>query len=250
MSQLKVPISFLEELSHSLEGEFYFDELFRTLYATDASVYREKPIGVAVPKNTTDLKKLIEFSRTHHLSLIPRAAGTSLAGQVVGNGIVVDITKHFNKILEFNKEEQWVRVQPGVVRDELNQYLKKHGLFFSPITSTANRAMIGGMVGNNSCGATSIVYGSTRDHVIELKTLLSDGSEVRFGSLSKQEFQQKTSLNTLEGDIYRNINNELNDPKVRSQIDKEFPKSTINRRNTGYAVDYLMNTSPFVETDT
>ena len=125
---------------------------------------------------------------------------------------MVDITKHFNKILEFNKDEQWVRVQPGVVRDELNAYLKEHGLFFSPITSTANRAMIGGMVGNNSCGATSIVYGSTRDHVIELKTLLSDGSEVRFGSLSKQEFRQKTSLNTLE-DIYRNIHNELNDPK-------------------------------------
>lgn len=250
MSQLKVQTSFLEELSHSLEGEFYYDELFRTLYATDASVYREKPQGVAVPKSTADLKKLIEFARTHHLSLIPRAAGTSLAGQVVGNGIVVDISKYFNKILEFNKEEQWVRVQPGVVRDELNAYLKEHGLFFSPITSTANRAMIGGMVGNNSCGATSIVYGSTRDHVIELKTLLSDGSEVCFGSLSKKKFEQKNSLNTLEGDIYRNIHNELNDPKVRSQIEEEFPKSTINRRNTGYAVDYLMNTSPFVETDT
>ena len=138
MSQLKVPTSFLEELSHSLEGEFYFDELFRTLYATDASVYREKPIGVAVPKNTTDLKKLIEFSRTNHLSLIPRAAGTSLAGQVVGNGIVVDITKHFNKILEFNKEEQWVRVQPGVVRDELNQYffLFKAAIFLNGLISS------------------------------------------------------------------------------------------------------------------
>ena len=120
-----------------------------------------------------------------------------------------------NKILEFNKEEQWVRVQPGVVRDELNQYLKEHGLFLVLFLSlTANRAMIGGMVGNNSCGATSIVYGSTRDHVIELKTLLSDGSEVRFGPLSKQEFQQNF-FKHLRRDIYRNINNELNDPKIR-----------------------------------
>src|SRR5687768_17945257 len=107
----------------------------RILYATDASAYRELPIAVAIPRSVEDLKKLIAFAREHHTSLIPRAAGTSLAGQVVGNGIVVDVSKHFTKILEFNKDEMWVRVQPGVIRDELNMFLKPHGVFFAPETS-------------------------------------------------------------------------------------------------------------------
>src|SRR5690606_34285456 len=112
--------------------------------------------------------------------LIPRTAGTSLAGQVVGNGIVVDVSKYFNKILEINPAEKWVRVQPGVVRDELNMALKPYGLYFGPETSTANRAMIGGMVGNNSCGSNSVVYGSTREHLLEVRALLADGSEAVF----------------------------------------------------------------------
>ncbi len=156
----------LEQLSIQLDGTLQFDSLTKTLYATDASVYREMPLAVAFPKSESDIQKLIHFATEHNTSLIPRTAGTSLAGQCVGNGIVVDVSKHFTQILEFNKEERWVRVQPGVVRDELNRFLKPHGLFFSPITSTANRAMIGGMVGNNSSGTTSIVYGVTRDKVI------------------------------------------------------------------------------------
>jgi FAD/FMN-containing dehydrogenase len=166
----------LENLATQLDGELKFDSLTKTLYATDASVYREIPLAVAFPKSESDIQKLILFAGKNKTSLIPRTAGTSLAGQCVGNGIVVDVARNFTKIIEFNKEEKWVRVQPGVVRDELNQFLKPHGLFFSPITSTANRAMIGGMVGNNSCGTTSIVYGTTRDKVMELKVFLSDGS--------------------------------------------------------------------------
>ncbi|HCB45158.1 MAG TPA: FAD-binding oxidoreductase, partial [Algoriphagus sp.] len=142
----------LEKLAAQLEGNLQFDKLSRTLYATDASVYREVPLAVAFPKSESDIQKLIQFANENGTSLIPRTAGTSLAGQCVGNGIVVDVSKYFTQILEFNKEERWVRVQPGVVRDELNRFLKPHGLFFSPITSTANRAMIGGMVGNNSSG--------------------------------------------------------------------------------------------------
>jgi FAD/FMN-containing dehydrogenase len=142
----------LERLSTQLDGSLQFDSLTKTLYATDASVYREMPLAVAFPKSEEDIQKLIQFATENSTSLIPRTAGTSLAGQCVGNGIVVDVSKHFTQILEFNKEERWVRVQPGVVRDELNRFLKPHGLFFSPITSTANRAMIGGMVGNNSSG--------------------------------------------------------------------------------------------------
>ena len=144
--------------------------LFRsTLYATDASSYREFPLAVAIPKTQQDIAKLIQFASTHQTSLIPRTAGTSLAGQVVGSGIVVDVSKHFNKILELNKEQGWVRVEPGVIRDELNMFLQEHGLFFGPETSTANRAMVGGMVGNNSCGSNSVVYRSTREHLLEVK---------------------------------------------------------------------------------
>ena len=138
------------------------------------------PLAVAVPRSKEDIVHLIHFARENGTSLIPRTAGTSLAGQVVGNGIVVDVSKHFTKILELNKEEGWVRVEPGVVRDELNLFLKPHGLFFGPETSNANWAMIGGIVGNNSCGSNSVVYKSTREHLPEVKAFLSDGSDVMF----------------------------------------------------------------------
>lgn len=239
----------LTELKNNLKGELHHDKLLRILYATDASVYRELPLAVALPKNSDDLKKLIHFSTENKTSLIPRAAGTSLAGQCVGDGIVVDISKHFTKILEFNKEEKWIRVQPGVVRDELNAFLKPHGLFFSPITSTANRAMIGGMVGNNSCGTTSIVYGSTREHVLEMKTILSDGSEAVFGKMTKKEFLEKLELENLEGNLYRHVFEILQNEENKNNIHTHFPKSTIHRRNTGYALDYLLNSQIFSDTD-
>ena len=170
----------LKQLADELEGELYWDKTMRILYATDASAYREMPLAVAIPKSVPDIKKLIHFAKTHKTSLIPRTAGTSLAGQVVGNGIIVDVSKYFTRIVELNKEDRWVRVEPGVIRDELNLFLKPHGLFFGPETSTANRAMIGGMVGNNSCGSNSVVYRSTREHLLEVKALLSDGSEAEF----------------------------------------------------------------------
>ncbi|MGH1336940.1 MAG: FAD-binding and (Fe-S)-binding domain-containing protein [Aureispira sp.] len=235
----------LTKLAEELEGALHHSDLMRVIYATDASVYRELPLAVAIPKHNADLKKLIHFAKEHQTFLIPRAAGTSLAGQVVGKGIVVDISKHFNRILEFNKEEQWVRVQPGVIRDELNAFLQPHGLFFSPITSTANRATIGGMVGNNSSGTTSIVYGSTREHVIALQTLLADGSEVDFQAVDKATFLEKTKLNSLEGQLYQQMDTELKDARIKESIRADFPKSSIHRRNTGYAVDYLLETELF-----
>ena len=237
----------LAQLSQSLEGELKYDHLLRILYATDASIYRDLPLAVAYPKTIEDIRTLIRFAHQYQTSLIPRTAGTSLAGQCVGKGIVVDVSKHFTKILEFNKAGAWVRVQPGVVRDELNAFLKPYGYFFSPITSTANRAMIGGMVGNNSCGTTSIVYGSTRDHVLELKAVLSDGSLVTFSGLSKADFQQKLQLDNLEGKLYRHIYEELSQERQKENIKKHFPKPEIHRRNTGYAVDYLLDMQPFSE---
>ncbi len=191
----------LKQLARELEGELYEDQTMRMLYATDASAYREMPLAVAIPRSAEDIKKLIAYARSQKTSLIPRTAGTSLAGQVVGKGIIADVSKYFTKILELNVEEKWVRVQPGVIRDELNLFLRPHGLFFGPETSTANRAMIGGMVGNNSCGSNSIVYRSTREHLLEVSAILSDGSEAVFKGLSPDEFHAKCEGNQLEGRV-------------------------------------------------
>lgn len=235
----------LKELSGQLEGELYLDETMRLLYATDASAYEEMPLAVAVPKSKNDIKKLIAFAAANHTSLIPRTAGTSLAGQVVGNGIIADVSKNFTQILELNKEERWVRVQPGVIRDELNMFLKPHGLFFGPETSTANRAMMGGMVGNNSCGSNSIVYGSTREHLLEAQVLLSDGSEATFKALTIDEFHNKCEGDNLEANIYKTIRSLLSNYDNHAEIRKEFPKKTVERRNTGYAIDILLESAPF-----
>ena len=235
----------LEVLQNKLEGELHYDDLLRTLYSTDASVYRMLPLAVAFPKTKADIKALIAFAKANNTSLIPRTAGTSLAGQCVGKGIVVDVSKYFTKIVNINEKEQTVTVQPGVVRDSLNNYLKPFGLFFGPNTSTSNRCMIGGMVGNNSSGTTSIQYGVTRDKVIELQTILSDGSEVVFSEVSAETFQDKTKLNTLEGHIYKSIYNELASAEIQKQIKDNFPKPEIHRRNTGYAIDVLIQTEVF-----
>ena len=239
----------LESLKSKLDGELHFNDLMRKLYATDASVYRKLPLAVALPKSKADIKLLIDFAKNHKTSLIPRTAGTSLAGQCVGEGIVVDVSKHFTRILEINESKKTVTVQPGVVRDELNNYLKPFGLFFGPNTSTSNRCMIGGMVGNNSSGTTSIQYGVTRDKVLNLKTILSDGSEVEFSSLTSDEFQEKTKLKTLEGDIYNTSFKELEPKTVQQQIKANFPKPSIHRRNTGYAIDELIKSSVFTDSD-
>ncbi len=235
----------LEKLSAEIEGELYSDYLTRTIYATDASAYREEPFAVVIVANENDVKKVISFARRNNSFIIPRTAGTSLAGQVVGGGIVVDASKYMNKILEVNTEDKWVRVQPGVVLDELNLELKKNGLFFGPETSTSNRCMIGGMVGNNSCGAHSLVYGSTREHTLEVKAILSDGTEATFGALSEATFEEKCKLGSLEGEIYRKVRSELSSPEVKVRIEKEFPDPDIERRNTGYAIDLLIKQKPF-----
>lgn len=235
----------LQNLRTRLNGELFFDNAHKVLYATDASAYRELPKAVAVPRDEQDIQTLIAFANQHGLSLIPRAAGTSLAGQVVGSGIVVDISKYMTSIIELNAEEQWVRMQPGVIRDELNMFLKPHGFFFGPETSTANRAMIGGMVGNNSCGSNSLAYGTTRDHLLEVKGFLADGSPVTFKTITDEEFRNKMSLDTLEGKIYSGIHHMLSNEENRNEITQEFPKPSIKRRNTGYAVDALMEMQPF-----
>lgn len=233
------------ELKQQLEGDFNWDKSTLIQYATDASAYREIPCAVALPKSKDDLKKLIVFAKNNGIPLIPRAAGTSLAGQVVGNGIIVDISRYWGKIIEINTQECWVRVEAGVILDELNLALKPHGLFFGPETSTSNRCMIAGMVGNNSCGSHSILYGSTRDHTISVKMILDDGIEYEFGPLSNEEFNKKLEINGKEGDLYRFLNDNLSNESIKGEINSQYPDPSIKRRNTGYALDMLLDCSVF-----
>jgi FAD/FMN-containing dehydrogenase/Fe-S oxidoreductase len=235
----------LEVLAASLEGEVRIDRASRLMYATDASIYREEPLAVVFPCHRGDLKSLLSFARKHQTGIIPRAAGTSLAGQVVGSGIVADLSRHFTRILEINPEERWVRLEPGVVPDELNAILRGYGLLFGPETSTSNRCNLGGMIGNNGCGLHSVVYGSVRDHIIEVKAMLHDGSEVVFGPLIEQEFRHKCTLDNAEGLIYKDIESIMNDDGSRGSIIADYPEKNIPRRNTGYALDDLLYSEPF-----
>jgi FAD/FMN-containing dehydrogenase/Fe-S oxidoreductase len=234
------------QLASRITGELHTGTTLRRLYATDASEYQEMPAGVVFPKTDTDLQEIIRFANRNKLGLIPRAAGTSLAGQCVGNGLVVDISKHFTRILTVDAENRRVRVQPGVVRNELNHFLAPHGLLFGPETSTANRAMIGGMVGNNSCGSNSVIYGSTREHLVSVKGFLSDGSEATFQALTRDEFNAKCAgPDTLETRIYQKLRDTLADPENRRSITDNFPLASIPRRNTGFALDLLMDAEVF-----
>jgi FAD/FMN-containing dehydrogenase/Fe-S oxidoreductase len=236
----------LTDLAARLQGRLLVDATSRTIYATDASEYQQRPLAVALPENDADVRELVRFAAQHGVGLIPRAAGTSLAGQVVGGGIVVDAGRHLNRIVALDAARRRVRVQPGVVRNELNRFLSGHGLFFPPETSTAGWAMIGGMVGNNSCGANSIAWGTTRDHLVSVRGFLADGSEVTFGPLSAAEFAAKCAgPDSLETRIYCAIRNLLGDASNRRLVRDSFPKPEVTRRNTGYALDALMNASCF-----
>jgi FAD/FMN-containing dehydrogenase/Fe-S oxidoreductase len=233
-------------LADRLTGDLLVDDLTRTIYSTDASEYQERPLAVALPTTEADVRELVRFAAANRIGLIPRAAGTSLAGQVVGSGIVVDAGRHLNRILAVDVGRRTVRVQPGVVRNALNQHLAPLGLFFGPETSTASWAMIGGMVGNNSCGSNSIAYGSTRDHLIRARGFLADGSEVTFGPLSAEEFAEKVAgPDSLETRIYREIHDLLGNPDNRRLVRDSYPRPEVTRRNTGYALDALMDASCF-----
>lgn len=226
-------------LISQIEGDGYQDSLHRHIYATDASIYRELPMGVVFPRNKKDCQKIVRWAAEHHIPLIPRAAGTSLAGQCVGDGLVVDTSRYMTAILELNKEEGWVRVEPGVIRDELNNYLAPHGWYFGPNTSTANRCMMAGMVGNNSCGSTSIEFGSTRDHVISLEVLLSNGEFALFHEEDPQDYLLKQDASNLKISIGRRMVELLQKEGMGKKIRDAYPHPEIHRRNQGYALDIL-----------
>ncbi|WP_116106904.1 FAD-binding and (Fe-S)-binding domain-containing protein [Lewinella sp. IMCC34191] len=222
------------ELSTRLQGELETDDLHRILFATDASVYRELPQAVAFPRSEADVVACVDFARTHGLSITPRAGGTSLAGQAVGAGLVVDVSRHMRDIIEINAEAGYAIVQPGVIRDQLNAALADYGCWFGPNTSTANRCTLGGMFGNNSCGSTSITVGSTRDHVRAVRVVLADGSVAHLGDGAQVEGDSPTVLRVREF-----LHRTLSDPNARHKMLEAFPKAEVTRRNNGYALDHL-----------
>ncbi|PYM59200.1 MAG: oxidoreductase, partial [Candidatus Rokuibacteriota bacterium] len=229
------------ELRRLVEGEVRFDDYSRHLYSTDASMYQVEPIGVVLPRSSADVRAVLELANRYNVPVLPRGGGTSLAGQTVNHAVVMDFSRFMNRVLEVNEEERWCRVQPGLVQDELNAHVRPLGLLFGPDTSTSNRATIGGMCGNNSAGSHSIAYGKTLDHVLELRCLLADGSEVVLRDVGVDELAAKSRLDGLEGQIYREVRR-LADQEA-DEIRARYPK--IMRRVSGYNLDEFLKPQPF-----
>ncbi len=224
-------------LHANMQGELRDDDVHRLLYATDASLYAVYPVAVAFPKSKEDVILIVRVGLMFGLPLTPRAAGTSLSGQAVGPGLVIDMGRYMNKVISVDVERRVARVQPGVVRDDLNRQLKPHGLFFSPETSTSDRCMIGGMVGNNSVGTRSIRYGSTRDHVLSLDVVLADASEHTLGIMDRAAYDAASENMDALGTALRELKALIGES--HADIVAAFPKPEITRRNTGYAIDLL-----------
>jgi FAD/FMN-containing dehydrogenase/Fe-S oxidoreductase len=208
------------------------------MYATDASHYQILPVAVILPKDESEVKKAVEIARENKIKILPRGGGTSLAGQTVGEALIIDFSKYMTKILEFNEQERWVRVQPGVVRDELNEEMAKFNLHFAPDPATSSRANVGGMVGNNSSGTKSILYGKTVDHILEAKVLLTDGTVLLLKELAPQEYELKAHQTTREGEIYHKFQEAILHNK--EEIKQRFPK--VMRRVGGYNLDEFVYT--------
>jgi FAD/FMN-containing dehydrogenase/Fe-S oxidoreductase len=223
-----------QALKTRIQGEVRFDRASRLMYSTDASIYEIEPIGVVIPRTHEDVFATMEVASDFQVPVLPRGAGTSLAGQTVGDAVVIDMSKHLNRVLEVNTEERWAIVEPGVVQEQLNLHLRPMGYLFGPDTSTANRATIGGMMGNNSAGSHSILYGKTIDHVLEMDVVLASG-EGR--SLREMKFADAAVRGGLEGRIADIVS------ANRAEIDRRFPK--IMRRVSGYNLDEFVRNGKF-----
>ena len=230
-----------ELLRRRVDGEVRFDTYSRILYSTDASIYRMDPVGVVIPRNVDDVQAVVEIARDNGVPVLPRGGGTSLAGQTVNHAIVVDFSKYLNQLVEVNPEESWARVRPGIVLDQLNRQLAPQGLQYAPDPTTSNRACVGGGLGNNTCGAHSVIYGKTLDHVQELQVVLSDASRVHLKGLETGELEAKLSGSDLESDIYRRLRRIAQDNSA--EIEARYPK--IMRRVSGYNLDEFLTDSPF-----
>ena len=222
-----------QQLLDNLTGEVRFDLYSKALYSTDASLYQIQPIGVVIPKDSQDVIKTVQIASERNVPILPRGGGTSLAGQSVGEAIVIDMSKYMNQLLEVNVAERWARVQPGIVLDELNHKLKPHGLMYAPDVATSSRANVGGTIGNNSAGSHSLIYGKTIDHVMSLDLVLSNADEITASPISLQELETKKQGDTLEANIYRELCRICADNEA--EIRKRYPR--ILRRVAGYNLD-------------
>ena len=223
----------VHDLRKQVQGEVCFDKYSRILYSTDASIYELEPMGVVIPKSAEDIQATIELAGKYGVSITPRGGGTSLVGGSIGEGIIVDCSKYLNSILEVNQEESWARIQPGVVLDQLNNHLQPYGLLFAPDVATSSRANICGMIGNNSSGAHSLVYGKTIDHVLELTVLLSNGEEATLSASTAAEWRNRLGKPGFLNSLYTKVDELVG--THRDEIDKRFPK--ILRRVAGYNLD-------------
>jgi FAD/FMN-containing dehydrogenase/Fe-S oxidoreductase len=224
-----------QHLHRQLQGEIRFDLTSRRLYSTDASIYQIEPLGVVIPRTVADVVATVQISGEMNVPITPRGGGTSLSGQAIGPGVVLDCSKYLNAILDIDPAGRVARVQPGVVLDQLNRELAPHGLIFGPEVAPSNRANLGGMIGNNSAGARSIVYGKTGDHVRRLEVVLSSGSRANLGPLGHDDWDHKAVLSSLEGEIYRSVRQTVHDNA--EEIRRRFPR--IPRRVSGYNLDLL-----------
>ena len=230
------------DLEHDITGEVRFDRVSRSLYSTDASVYRIEPLGVVVPRTREDVIRTVQLAARHGVSITARGGGTSQAGQAIGAGLQLDTSKYFNKVLEVSVADRTAWVEPGVVLDDLNAQLRPHALRFAPDISTASRATIGGMISNNSSGARSILYGKTIDHVLELDVVLADGTLTRFRPLDAAALETASAGETLEARSYRAVQQIASD--CAAEVDRRFPK--VLRRVGGYNLDEFVDRSkPF-----
>ena len=229
---------FLNELQKEVTGELRTDEVSRVLYSTDASIYQVMPHGVLIPKTMDDVQTAVACAAQYNIPIVARTGGSSLAGQTVNEALIIDFSRHLNDVLEVNQEEQWVRVQPGIVLDELNIHLRQYGLQFGPDPASSNRAAMGGIVSNNSTGAHSILYGMTADHVLETNVILNDGSLAHFSSLTAVQLAQKQMLSSQEGRLYEKIAALATNPANQQIIREHTPRHW--RRCGGYNLDRLM----------
>ena len=234
--------SFQKALENRIRGDVSFDEMTLGIYSTDAGFYQMKPVAVVLPVDDEDVKAAVKTAAEFGISILPRGGGTSLGGQAIGHSMILDFTRYMNKIIELNAVERWVRVQPGIVLDNLNAELARHGLLFAPDPATSSRAAIGGLMGNNSSGTKSIIYGLTRDHVLESRILLADGTEMELKELSPEEYEQKcgsSNENRREAEIYGKFKEIIE--KNREEIGKRYPK--VMRRVQGYNLDAFTSTA-------
>src|SRR5213080_1162550 len=205
-----------------IRGEVRFDPTSRRLYSTDASIYQIEPLGVIIPKTIEDIVVTVQIAAEMHVPITARGGGTSLSGQSIGPGVVLDVSKYMNQIVHVDREARRAVVQPGLVLDQLNRAVEVYGLQFGPDVATASRANLGGMIGNNSAGSRSIVYGKTIDHVRRVDAVLADGSQATFGPLSVAAWERRAELSTLEGQIYRHVRHVIRENA--DEISRRFPR--------------------------